>query len=666
MSITNNNAVAKVAAAVAGAGLVLSSFAFVAPAQADTTSDLQAQINALLAQIASLQGQLGGSSSAMAQFTRDLTIGSTGADVTELQTWLISKGYSIPAGATGYFGVQTQAAVAAFQAANGITPAAGYFGPITRAKVNAMLSAGGTTTGGGTTGGSTLSGGEATLSNYQLTTGDTVSEGDTGVELATAKFDVKGGDINVGRVRVEVQESSTNSASNDPWLYFDKLYVYDGTTKVGSVDVSSRDAWDDNSDDGDHAGSGDVYSVDVPTSDVVKEGDTAMLTIKADAQNTIDTQNESQVFKLDIPDQGIRAVDAAGIQEYEGDTGDTVSVDFNGNTAGKLTVSEDSDDPDAGVLVADDNQSTNDLTVFKFDIKNTQDGSSLIDSIVASVATTTAAGSPASDITDILRRATLTLDGHDYDGDINTNNTITFNLNNDNVVVNGNDSMTGTITVDLASQSGHYSATGESLTFSINGSSQVTAEGEQNGQSTTVSGTASGNKQSIALNGGITVAGNDMSTDLTYNSQTPASSYGTFTLKFDVTAVGDDVYVPKGIGTTNAVGGGLFTNNQASTTYDGVIVQTDMDASTTSSTVTASLTSTADSDNSNFYVIHAGDTETFTATVTIDPTATGDFEVGVDAVRFSTVDGNLNNLQTLDVDQTDSQFHTDPLHIPNS
>lgn len=67
-------------------------------------------------------------------FTVDLHIGSRGTDVTELQTELIAAGYSIPAGATGYFGVQTRAAVAAWQAANGVLPSAGYFGPISRAK----------------------------------------------------------------------------------------------------------------------------------------------------------------------------------------------------------------------------------------------------------------------------------------------------------------------------------------------------------------------------------------------------------------------------------------------------------------------------------------------------------------------------------------------------
>ncbi|HVW71899.1 MAG TPA: peptidoglycan-binding domain-containing protein, partial [Candidatus Paceibacterota bacterium] len=58
-------------------------------------------------------------------------------DVSALQSFLISQGYSIPAGATGYFGGQTRAALAAYQKAHGITPAAGYFGPRTRAYLTA-------------------------------------------------------------------------------------------------------------------------------------------------------------------------------------------------------------------------------------------------------------------------------------------------------------------------------------------------------------------------------------------------------------------------------------------------------------------------------------------------------------------------------------------------
>lgn len=46
----------------------------------------------------------------------DFTIGATGEGVRVLQLWLITHSYSIPAGATGYFGPQTQAALASYRA----------------------------------------------------------------------------------------------------------------------------------------------------------------------------------------------------------------------------------------------------------------------------------------------------------------------------------------------------------------------------------------------------------------------------------------------------------------------------------------------------------------------------------------------------------------------
>ncbi len=72
-------------------------------------------------------------------FTRDLTVGSTGADVVELQTAMVGLGKLVmPVGVPmGYFGNLTQAAVANWQASVGISPAAGYFGPISRGYVSA-------------------------------------------------------------------------------------------------------------------------------------------------------------------------------------------------------------------------------------------------------------------------------------------------------------------------------------------------------------------------------------------------------------------------------------------------------------------------------------------------------------------------------------------------
>ncbi|MBU6142071.1 peptidoglycan-binding protein [Patescibacteria group bacterium] len=73
-----------------------------------------------------------------ASFGRDLTIGSQGTDVTDLQNFLTQQGvYTGPV--TGYFGPLTQEGVKKFQEAHQITPVAGYFGPLTRSAANGLL-----------------------------------------------------------------------------------------------------------------------------------------------------------------------------------------------------------------------------------------------------------------------------------------------------------------------------------------------------------------------------------------------------------------------------------------------------------------------------------------------------------------------------------------------
>ncbi len=117
-------------------------------ASAATVEELQALIMQLQAQLSALTGGQGTGTGY--QFTRNLTLGSTGTDVMELQKFLNAKGFTVAASGAGsvgmestYFGVKTQQALAKFQAANAISPAAGYFGPLTRAKVNSMGGGGG-------------------------------------------------------------------------------------------------------------------------------------------------------------------------------------------------------------------------------------------------------------------------------------------------------------------------------------------------------------------------------------------------------------------------------------------------------------------------------------------------------------------------------------------
>jgi len=132
----NSQKVAAFGLAVAmGLGLFAGLFAAVPVASAQTTSAVQAQINQLMQEIDTLKASLGTSSGGSSyDFTRNLTVGSTGADVGALQQILITGGYLTAVTApTDYFGALTKAALAAWQAANGVSPAVGFFGPITRA-----------------------------------------------------------------------------------------------------------------------------------------------------------------------------------------------------------------------------------------------------------------------------------------------------------------------------------------------------------------------------------------------------------------------------------------------------------------------------------------------------------------------------------------------------
>ncbi len=80
---------------------------------------------------------------------RNLTAGMTGPDVQWLQRFLNASGFALasqgagsPGNETAMFGALTRKALARYQQANGIAPAAGYFGPLTRAHMKKFAAAG--------------------------------------------------------------------------------------------------------------------------------------------------------------------------------------------------------------------------------------------------------------------------------------------------------------------------------------------------------------------------------------------------------------------------------------------------------------------------------------------------------------------------------------------
>lgn len=109
-------------------------------ANAPMIAALKAQLNVLLAKIGSSNG--GMSTTGKVEFTRNLMLGSTGADVKSLQVYLNTHGYAVAssgAGSSGSesttFGRATKAAMIKFQVGAGILPASGYFGAKSRAYI---------------------------------------------------------------------------------------------------------------------------------------------------------------------------------------------------------------------------------------------------------------------------------------------------------------------------------------------------------------------------------------------------------------------------------------------------------------------------------------------------------------------------------------------------
>lgn len=165
-----------VAAVLLSVAMVVTfAFAFATPVKAQSMADLQAQINALLAQIAALQGSTGSTGGAScATFTQNLRQGSTGGEVMAVQKFLNSSadtrvaatGAGSPGNETSTFGPATKAAVIKFQnkyaadilTPNGLTAGNGNWYASTRAKANALCVGTGTGTGTGTATGTATGG----------------------------------------------------------------------------------------------------------------------------------------------------------------------------------------------------------------------------------------------------------------------------------------------------------------------------------------------------------------------------------------------------------------------------------------------------------------------------------------------------------------------------
>lgn len=569
MSLATKN----VATVLVGSVLVLAlSFAVVTPAKADMLSDLQAQVQALLAQISALGGGSTTSGAGCYAFTQTHQLGQSGGEVMWVQKFLNSHGAQVaasgagsPGNETAYFGAMTKAAVAKFQAANGVTPAAGYWGPITIAKAKSLC-AGAPTTGTPTTGGETLSGsaGSASVSETSVDVENDVYTSETEKVLGF-RVEASGGDVRVTNTRVRFTHAGAADSSNRLGDYASEISIWANGQKIAAMSPSSfvRD-------------SSGVYSASIPVSQVVRMGSNNKVTFHVGftANSSIDSDDASENWTVDLVQT--RYTDASGATLFD-TTANITNTGINvqrlsSSSDVELRMSEGSGNPKAGnVEVSDDG--TTDVTLAEFTLK-AQGAAMEFDRLIA---TTTITGAATNN--DMVQEFYLMRGSTQLAEIAATSSTsyLEFNLD-DTEEISKDATQTYRIVAKINETGTGTFGDGDSIKVDVNVHPYyINAKSVEDGKSVTNrAGSVSTYTQTLYADG-IQIAKVGESFTHNPNATTPTSSTGEFKVTLRVTNFGsNDVYIPlNSIASSTAQAGtvgvsyGVLNSSNVATTTSG-------------------------------------------------------------------------------------------------
>ncbi|MEK7586922.1 MAG: peptidoglycan-binding domain-containing protein [Patescibacteria group bacterium] len=639
-----------------------------ASAQTQSIADLMAIIDQYTAQLALLQG--GAPATGVAPVP-PLTIGSAGAEVTALQDFLIMKGFlTMPAGvAKGTFGNLTQAALAAWQTANGVTPALGYYGSITAAKMATMMGGtvlspigGGTTCpagftcnptvpatpcpagftctpiGGGTTPtpdtGLTGSAGSVTITQTSTDVEDEVLTGETGKVLGF-KVEASGSDVSVSNVRVKFTAAVDSSASDRLTSYADEIVILADGEEVGSLDASdfSRD-------------SSGVYSASIPVSQIVKmsSAERVVFHVGFRAGDSIDSDDDGSANDWTALFVSLRYTDAEGVVLTDSTTGvSNAGVYVNrvsASTDVKLRMAEGSNNPKTSNIKVP-TSGTTDVTLAEFTLK-AEGADMYFDQLRASttISGTTNVSDIASDF--YLMRGSSRL--AEVAGSTGTSQALTFSLDNTEELSSGDTEIYKIVAKVKAIASTNTTTTfggGDTITASTSATVwNINAKADSDGKSVTERAGSVTTYTQTLYNEGIQVTKVSDSFTLLPND-TSANVAGEFKITLRVTNFGsNDVYIPlNSLATTSTSVGS--TKGIAFGITDGTTATTSTVADAT--VITGSVARvTGGVEKTNSVLISGGSSADFVLTTSLNPTpaytGTRQYRIQVWSIGHATTD----------------------------
>lgn len=607
--------------------------------------------------------------------TVDLTVGSSGAAVTCLQQMLIAAGYSIPAGATGYFGQQTKSAVMAWQAAAGITPAAGYFGPISRShwgmSTGGTGSTGGTSTvpgcmpgamfssttgascfptstvpgcvagamfssttgapcSGGSTGttGLTGSGRLTNVSSYGDVDSD-IKEGDSATGVVGVSADATSGDVAIQRVDATFTISNSGGSSNLSKYVSDVSLYLDGT-KLASMDPSMGDK------------DGRVWTLRFSgLNGVIKNGKTGNLVVKVTPVSSIgsDENGDSITAKLDV--DSVRAVGADGISDTYVGTAISESFTVSAATDGTLTVSAGSDNPKASQIAVSSSTTTG-VKLLTFSLKAKNQDVDVTDLAIQ-------LGTSDNNLNDVISNVKLMKGSTVLSSKtVSTGTFGTTTFTNVNETISKDSTENYWISADIKGDASYADGTTLVASTTVYGWDVSDSEGA----TVTPSAAAVGNTMTLTATGVSIVHGTMTAVNAAANYSGGVDT-ATYTIPFTVTAGDSDVYV-SGVATR---GTGSGTGIRYGTTTTSTF------GATGNPTATVSVADSLSGDSAgSYYKITANTSRTFTLTVALTASSTG-VTAGFAGVQLNSVEyGQTTSLGSSYTSNLDT-FKTDNVYV---
>jgi peptidoglycan hydrolase-like protein with peptidoglycan-binding domain len=545
-------------------------------------------------------------------FNTNLTVGSTGADVVALQTWLMAQGYSIPAlsagTAKGYFGSQTKAAVMAYQAAKGI-PNTGFVGPLTRGALNG----GGVTppvvTGcpsgyictpvGGTppvvTPGAPIvmdgTDGSLTVSLSSYASNVTLKKGET-KDMVAVKAQATAAPVSITRFDVRMDKR--------PWLYFTKITLSDSSgTVIATKNLSA-------STDATEITVGSDYLVRFENiSYTVSPGTDKILVVSGTAVTSTDKLGSDVNVVVSVPTGAIRTVNGKGYTDslglgtvaQSGTTGRTVTLTGTGSTANILArVSPNS--PAQRIQTTSTSGQTNGVVLGMFDFKS-ENSPSTINTLTFTLKDN-GGNKPFSTI---FKRVYLEVDGSTYQVDAVATSSVFSNLT---VALPLDTWKTVTLKADVADQDDFTNGAVASTTMAVSASTIVGIDSGFNTTTSSGGNTITSNDVTF-LQSGASIT-NQTATAVLDDNGTTKSVSATITFGFTLNNTGNtDLYISANPSLALATSSTVAT--AASTTIPVSLVVSSPSQVSGDSAVTT---------NAGYYIIPSSTSRSFVYSGTLD------------------------------------------------